>query len=347
MRHAAVGVALLASVAIGHAQAPDPSTYRAAVDAYVKSGDIMRAVGPLQSWSSAEFAAATKAVIAGKNAAELRAAAVFHLEIGVALVGISPGAAAGHFRFGSDLLDHWTAAQPLVKPGAGEAEKIFRAMWFGVAGSAFLAVKDIFRATPFVNKASDIQPRSARARMLAGMIDEFAASLYNPGGAPTLARRGRSQREQAIRLSQAEKDYRQALLLDGNYAPALIRLGRVLHLLNQLKDARAMLERGQTVASDAGTRYVAALFMGALQQAEKDLDGARRSYEQALAIAPTSQPAAVALAHLELMAGRPDRASAVARNLAEASAAGQPWFASHYGGLDLAGLEWLRAQVRQ
>jgi tetratricopeptide (TPR) repeat protein len=323
-----------------------PATYRAAVDAYVKSGDIMLAVGPLQSWSKTEFDAATRAVIAGRNPAELRAAAVVHLEIGVALVGLSPGVAAGHFRYGSELLEQWTAVRPIDGRRAGEAET-FRAMWFGVAGSALLAVKDVFGAAPFVNKATDIQPLSARSRMLAGLVNEVAASLTNPGGAPTLTRRGRSQREQAIRLSQAENDYRQAVRLDANYAPAIIRLGRVLHLLQRLKDARAMLERGRQIARDPATRYAAALFMGALQQDEKNPDGARRSYEEALAIAPTSQPATVALAHLELMAGRPDRASAVARSLAEASALGQPWFASHYGALDLAGLEWLRAQVTQ
>jgi tetratricopeptide (TPR) repeat protein len=349
---AAAAIALVAVLAAG-VQARQPSTpdayliYREAVAAYVQSGDISRAVVPLEKFSKVEFDAATKATMAARNAGQLRAAAVFHLEIGVALAGISLGASAGHFKYGSDLLDRWTAVQPFVGAATGEAEKAFRAMWFGVAGSAFLAVRDIGRARPLVEKVSSIQPRSARTRTLSGMVHELEASLNKPDVAPTLRRRELSRRDQMLRLSSAERDYREALRLDENYAPALVRLGRVLHLLSRVRDARESLERGQRLAKDDGTRYAAALFMGALKQDEQDLEGARQSYEQALALAPTSQTATVALAHLEVMAGRPDRAGAVARRLVDASVAGQPWWASQYGALDLEGLRSLREQVGQ
>jgi tetratricopeptide (TPR) repeat protein len=321
--------------------------YRNAVAGYVKSGDISTAVAPLQQWSRKEFDTAIKATIDGSNASELRAAAVFQLEIGVAVVGLSSDAAAGHFNHGSALLDRWTNTRFLVRPAEGEDEKAIRATWYGVAGSAFAAVKDINRARPLLSKAQSIQPRSARAHALLATLKELQASLLDPEDAPTLSRRERNKRDRGVLLYQAQQEYQRALRYDENYSLALIRLGRVLHLGGDPKEARQTLERGQRLAKDPSTQYLAALFMGELNQAESDVIGARQSFEQAVAIAPTSQPATIALAHLEIMAGRPDRASALAHRLAEASVAGLPWWVYHYRALDIAGLRWLRERIMQ
>jgi hypothetical protein len=129
-----VAVALLVALqaVVSARQAPDTGvyeTYRAAVSAYTKTGDITSAVIPLQYWSPKEFDVATKATIASKNAEALRAAAVFHLEIGVAVVGLSAGAAAGHFKYGSDLLTRWTAARPFFSASGGEEEKTTGMAW--------------------------------------------------------------------------------------------------------------------------------------------------------------------------------------------------------------------------
>lgn len=343
--------ALLAAIVAApplEAQAPGPyEIYRTAVATYVKSGDIGRAVVPLQSWSVTEFDAAVNATIAGRRVDELEAAAIFHLEIGVALVGISPAAAAGHIRYGSDLLDRWTSMQPRLSVAAGGEEKRFRALWFGVAGSAFAAVKDIGRARPILNKALGILPRSARTQTLIGTLKEFEASQFNPEDAPSISYRERFKRERMVRLYQAELDYREALRDDESYALAHIRLGRVLHLSGKLREARVSLERGRTLAREPLAQDLAALFMGALQQDEKDIAGARQSFERAMARAPGSQPAVVALAYLEVMAGRPDRAHALTRGFAEPPATADPWWAFHNGGLDLEGLRSLRARAMQ
>jgi tetratricopeptide (TPR) repeat protein len=206
-------------------------------------------------------------------------------------------------------------------------------------------VKDILRARPLLNRAVSIQPRSARALTLRGALKEREASLYDPEDAPTLRRRETARRERDIRLYQAQLDYEQALRYDDRYALAVIRLGRVQHLSGRSKEAVQTLERGQKMASDLTTQYLAALFIGALREEQQDVDGARRSFEAAVAIAPTSQPAVIALAHLELMGGRPDRANELARTLAKQSMDGQPWWVYHYGSLDVAGLQWLREKV--
>lgn len=339
---------ILTITAAGEAQTPDPyQVYQSAVAAYVKSRDISRAVAPLQQWSGTEFDTAVKATLASGKPGAIEAAAIFQLEIGVALVGVSSAAAAGHIRYGSDLLDRWTATQPALNPAAVEDQKKFRSIWFGVAGSAFAAIKESGRARPLLNKSLGALPRSARAKTLLGTLKEFEASQYNPDDAPTISIRERAHRERLVLLYQAEQEYREALRYDENYALAYIRLGHVLHLANKLTEARTTLERGLKTANEPLTQYLGALFMGALQQEQKDLTGARRSFEQAVTIVPNSQPAVVALAHIEVMAGRPDRAHALARGLAEAQATGEPWWAFHNGGLDVGGLRWLRERALQ
>jgi tetratricopeptide (TPR) repeat protein len=348
IRAFAAGALLAATATPVAGQAPSQTphdVYRAALATYARTGDITHSVLPLQTWSRVEFDAAVKATIASKRADDLETGAILHLEIGVALVGISAPVAAGHIRYGSDLLDRWTATQPALKPAAVDDQKQFRSLWFGVAGSAFAAIKDTNRAGPLLGKALGAVPRSARVQTLMGTLREFDASQFNPEGAPTLARRERVKRERMASLYLAEQDYREALRYDPNYALAHIRLGRVLHLSGKLPDARASLERGRQIATEPLARYLGALFMGALQEDEKDIAGARRSLEQAVAIAPNSQPAVVALAHLEVVAGRPDRAHALARGLAEAPPTALPWWAFHNGGLDLTGLQSLRARA--
>jgi len=339
---------ILTVTAAGESRAQEPyQVYQSAVAAYVKSRDISRAVVPLQKWTGTEFDAAVKATMASGNPNALEAAAVFELEIGVALVGISSGVAAGHIKYGSDLLDRWTAIQPALKPAAVEDQKKFRSIWFGVAGSAFAAIKEVGFARPLLNKSLGALPRSARAKTLLGTLKEFEASQYNPDDAPTIGIRERAHRERLLLLHQAEQEYREALRYDENYALAHIRLGHVLHLAGKLEEARATLERGLKIANERLTQYLGALFMGALQQEEKNVAGARRSFEQAVTLVPNSQPAVVALAYIEVMAGRPDRAHALTRGLAQAQATGEPWWAFHNGGLDVPGLRWLRERAMQ
>jgi tetratricopeptide (TPR) repeat protein len=347
---ATAALMLLAAIltVTGDAQAPDPyQVYRAAVAAYAKTGNITRTATPLQNWSGKEFDAAVKATLAARIPEELEAAAIFHLEIAMALVGMSSGVAAGHINYGAALLDRWTATQPALKSAAVTDQQRFRSIWFGVAGSAFAAIKELGHARPLLNRALNAEPRSARAKTLLGTLKEFEASQYNPDDAATVNLRERTHRERLALLYLAEQEYRAALRYDPNYALAHIRLGHVLHLADKKGEARATLERGLSLANEPLTQYLGALYMGALQQDEKDLAGARRSFERAVTIVPNSQPAIVALAHMEVMAGRPDRAHALARGLAEAQATGEPWWAFHHGGVDVVGLRWLRERVLQ
>ena len=342
---AAILLLVAASATLSHGQAADPAAvYTRAIDFYIKSGDVTQSVLPVQGWKPQQFERAIEALKAAPDARRLRAASVFHLELGVALVGMAFGSAKLHFDMGEDLVDK---LGDIDKTPAGVKEhQAFRAIWLSVAGSTYLAVKDVNRARLKLGAAHNLAPDSAHVTTVWGVLDEVDGSGYNPDDWQTLVQREGNRRERIIRLGRAERAYREALRLDEHYSIAAARLGRILLWNGKLQEARESLDRAVADAKGPYQEYIASLFMGAVQSEQKDVESARKSYEHALSIVPTSQPAVVALAHLELMAGRPDRAQALARAFADSSG-DATWWAYKDGILDLAGLSWLRQRVRQ
>ena len=268
----------------------------------------------------------------------MEATAIFELEIGVALAGLSSSSSHMHIELGADVIDK---GRPLIdRKGDYEA---LRLSWYAVAGSVYVATRDLSRARPLVEKVRDLGPKSSRVLTLVGSYYEADATMLNPDDWQTLGQRDRINRERLLRLVRAEGHYREALRYDEHYPRALIRLGRVLHLTNHLPEAKASLEKGVTEARLPADQYLAAMFMGALQLQQKDIAGARASYERALAIMPASQTVVVALGHLEVVSGRPDRAQLLARRFAETPP--EPWWGYKDGLFDMAGLHALRARV--
>ena len=319
------------------------ATHGKAVDHYVRTGDITGAVVPMRDWKPQDFDRAVDSLAASGHFARMRAAAVMHLDIAVALVGLNSQTAKTHVELGDRLLNRIRGRLDAVMIKQHDA---FRARFLAVAGSAFVAVKDLMVGMPYVREAQNLAPESAPVISVSGIAHEMDAASFNPEDWQTLRQRELSQRERIIRLGRAERAYREALRFDEHYAVASIRLGRVLHLDGKLEEAHRALARGVAAARDSYEAYIGALFMGGLLQDQNDMEGARRSFERALALVPTSQPATVGLAHVELMLGRPARAHQLATQFA-AIPKDDPWWAHKEGALDLPGLIWLREQVRQ
>jgi tetratricopeptide (TPR) repeat protein len=349
IRYAAAGIALLASVAAQAQTSATSATYRSAVMTYIKTGDAVLAVRPLVGWDRKSLDEGVAAALDSADTGLIEAAAVLHLEIGVALAGISTSSSLGHFELGAQLIDSIAPLKPDVRRTlgarlAGEALTL-RATWFGVAGSAFLSVGDIAHARQFLSIALKALPRSPAALTLMGTANEIDGAVYNPDDieSPTLKIRG--SRERTRLLLSAQQLYERALAADPNYALAQIRLGRVQFLLNNLKQAGEWLQKGSAGAEDPVHKYLAAMFTGALLQEQKDLAGAYASFERALTVAPRSQSAIVALAYVELLRGRPDHAQALARSYTGQPDSADGWWAYKNGTLDQSGMRGLRQRV--
>jgi tetratricopeptide (TPR) repeat protein len=331
---------------------PGPTTtesYRAAVAEYLKSGDAAHSSRRLATLTPADLEPAVKAIIARADPRELEAAADLHLEIGIAVAGLSVSGAADYFAQGSRLVTA-ILPPPAIRKGVSaerlEEMTLISSTWHRVAASAFLSINDVARARPLIVRARRIVPQSAALLTLLGTANEIDAGVHNPDLWDSLSSKTRTAHARSSTLLFAEESYKAALESDPTYALAWIRLGRVQFLQDNVKGAATSLERGAALAREPRHQFLAAMFMGALQESRNDLDGARQSYQRALDIVPQSQHAVAALAFVDLMSGRIDRAQRVARAYTSAKL-DDAWWVHKTGVFDLEGLQWLRQHLRQ
>lgn len=221
----------------------------------------------------------------------------------------------------------------------------FTERWFVAAASTLLMVNDPTRATPFIARGLEVTPKSADLRLMSGILDEMSALAIDPDESRSGSERSRLILSRTQALSRAKGRYQKLLADEPPFTRARIRLGRVLFLLDEREAALAELLRAQGEAREPEQRYLAAMFLGALYEESGNLTGARVAYETALAAAPASQAATVALGHLDVIAGRPDRAQALARQLLSKPPVADEWWSYKNGGFEMAALAWLRQQV--
>ena len=348
----ALVLALMAAVSpveASQAAAVNPQAYADAIEDYRNGRPLTEAVTTLQLWARKDFEAAVDRLIAARNISQLEAAAVFELEVGLAVMAVSPDGAQIHYTLGEKMLRSLAPTREELRLDPGRREDVQRlsATWLGVAGSGYLWVTDTRRARPWIHKAQQQAPHSSVLNTLKGAAHEIDAIGLDPDLVYTLTQKARASTQRAYHLALAQDAFRDAVKDDPLNARARIRLGRVFFLFNKIAEAREEIERGQALATKAADRYLAALFLGAVKERQKDLAGAREAYIQAFAIAPRSQTATVALANLDMMMGRPDRAQAFARAFASAPRNDQAWWEYRNGGPDHDGLAWLRARVRK
>jgi tetratricopeptide (TPR) repeat protein len=340
-----VAVALLRS-GVAVAQPLDRDAYDRALTTYVTGGDVTTALIPLQRWSKQDFEQAIDRIISTKDRGRMEEAAVFQLEIGVGIVTLSTISAAEHFDFGTRVLAALTPPPSQRTPQLVNEIQQFQETWFGVAGSAFMAVNEGLQARSWIRRGLRVAPKSPVLSTLEGEALELEAGVYLPIRARavnmTATRRDAERRRLLVAAADA---YRAAVELDPKYALAQVRLGRLLHVMNDTSQATTLLERGLAIATEPAHQYLGSLFLGLIKQEQDDLAGARVLYQRALEIVPRSQTATVALAYLETLSGRPDQAQALARSFAAETSDDRNWWAYKNGGLHEIGLRWLRSRI--
>jgi tetratricopeptide (TPR) repeat protein len=341
----AVSVTTLASQPI-----PSPTAvYRSALAEYLKTGDAARAARQLATLGPEQLELAVKAILFRADPRELEGAADLHLEIGIAAAGLSDSGAAAYFDQGSRLVTA-IVPPPAIRKGVSALRLVEMSLlattWHRVAASAFLSINDVAQARLLIQRALPLAPKSVELLTALGTAGEIDAAVLNPDDWDSLSGKTHTGSERSRRLLLAEKSYQAALDSDPTYPLALIRLGRVQFLQNNLKVARESLERGSALAREPRHQFLAAMFLGALQESRNDLAGASHSYERALSIDPQSQHAVAALVFVDGMLGWNNRAEEVARAHTSASL-DEAWWLHKTGAFDVEGLQWLRQHLRQ
>jgi tetratricopeptide (TPR) repeat protein len=150
-------------------------------------------------------------------------------------------------------------------------------------------------------------------------------------------------------LRNAERHYRQALIVAPTLTEARLRLGRVLSLRDDPEGMKILGQIGES--AEAPYPYLARLFEGDALEQRGEVAEAERRYTAAITLLPTAQSAHMALAHLHHARGARSeaaqdiRSSAAAKDVPDLS---DPWFWYALGtaGRGRGYVEQLRVMIR-
>ncbi len=280
-------VALLALTAIPHAQAPWVTEWLRDYAAG-KHAEVAGRLGSVASMVRLE----ADLEIVSKNwlkqepvDARRRELAAFALEAG--FVQAVQGQAAGK-------LVEWGCRQirRIAKPG--EFEQRWHLAAFAVLGGAI----DPDSLQAHVTHMKFQFPSESRLPLERALASELSA-------ADVYTKRKASADDVAERNAEAAKRYREATASadPGVQAEAWLRLGRVELTRGRLDEAMSALDQAAQKLSDPALKYLALLFRGMTLERLKQADGARKSFEAALALNPGAHSATTALANLLFKSG--------------------------------------------
>ena len=172
-------------------------------------------------------------------------------------------------------------------------------------------------AIPWIDNGAQWFPNDAAILLTRGMIYESLATRQarRPQQIPPVGSRAREAHMAAVaelaeQFRQARSSLERAIAADPALGEARLRLGHVLWRLGKGDEARAVLERLIERGPEATTLHVARMFLGRIHQDAGREEAALREYRAALALQPTSQPAAIALGEALQRAGEPRAARA-------------------------------------
>lgn len=164
----------------------------------------------------------------------------------------------------------------------------------------------LLEAADWVKKGTKAFGASPRLHLVSAAISERLASrVRQPLSRNRPRGMGMDNRARLVRDADARDDLekavtsaRAAIALDPASADAWLRLGRSSWRLGRAEDARRAFETVLTKPASPVTAHLAHLFLGGLDEEAGSFDAAMASYQAAIALAPDSQTARLALSHL-------------------------------------------------
>lgn len=245
-----------------------------------------------------------------RAASTMRAAALLHTERAfAALAADNQGEFRNQFAFAESYIDKLVAA---------DHRSPFAQKWRVLILAFFHEGRMVLAASQFARRAHDAGGDSAEFLLALGVTEEMAWRIHHEEDVDPGMKGD---------LKDAERHYRQALILSPDLVEARVRLGHVLMLRDDAEGMKILAQVGE--GAEVSDRYLANLFEGEALENRGDLAEAERRYAAAVSLIPTAQSAYLALAHVRHARGaRADAAEAI-RSTAQASGAGDisdPWF---------------------
>ena len=197
----------------------------------------------------------------------------------------------------------------------------FRRLWYVAVITAMQRIGRIDRADTLIRKARELFPEDAEVLLLSGIADEMRTTQR-------LVAVDASER--LVALARAETDLRASLAIAPDQVEARLRLGRVLQQQGRIPEARELLT-SVARAEDARQVYLAALFLGRLEDEAGQPAAAAEWYDKAAARIPSGQAARIAASELRHRAGDRRQAIADLQSAIGGRETDDPWWMYFYG----------------
>lgn len=211
-------------------------------------------------------------------------------------------------------------ARPLPKSPVWPVTGEFRRLWYVTVITALEATGQLGSATKYTDQARELFHKDPDVLLLAAIAEEMRASARTEGLADGDRRKS---------LEHAERYLRDAVAANPDRLEAQLRLGRVLYLRHD-PAARDVLLR-VTNAPDARLRYLSALFLGAVCDAQQDALSAQTWYTKAMKEMPNGQAAVLALSEHRYSNGDLKGAAAVLPAAIGDQNVADPWWTYVFG----------------
>lgn len=245
-----------------------------------------------------------------RAAATMRGAAMLHTARAFAALN---GDNVGEFRY--QLLFAQTFVDKLA---SRERRAAFVRTWPLMVLAVLHEGRMVLAATEFGRRVRDPGGDSPELLLALGATEEMAWWIHHEEDADPGVKGD---------LKDAERHYRQAVIIAPTLIEARLRLGRVLALRDDPEGIEILGQIGEPL--EFPFRYLARLFEGDVFERRGDTAEAERRYSEAVSLMPTAQSASMALAHVRHARGARAEAAQSVRLSAEAKDVpdtADPWF---------------------
>jgi tetratricopeptide (TPR) repeat protein len=193
---------------------------------------------------------------------------------------------------------HWKYARCLIdRVSPSPSQDAMARQWY-VATTAYMQGHRLLAyAVENIDGALKLFPSDDRILFYAGVLHEIWAS---PANQDSLLPLGGSVAygSKKSELKKAREFYRKTIKANPDFAEAHMRLGRVLLLLGDIREACAELRKAAPMIEDSQISYYNSLHLGRALESLALLDEARQQYENAAKLYPAAQSPLLALSLL-------------------------------------------------
>ncbi len=298
---------LLIATAIGGAQTHNAAEYPRLIALY-ESGHGAQAVAELDHWTRSEVENAINASRPTLFDDQRIAAAALHTEMANVIVSEDVSRAGFHVSTAGKLLE--TAV-----PHSARAA-LFARRWRYFVVSMYTSANLLNEAAYQLHLGEQEFPREPLLYVAGGAMAERRAQFTIDLRRDRPLSNALRQRTE-IQLQTAVNSYLKALAIDSHVALAHLHIGWIRLFLHDDDRARPELNAAVADARDDRTRYLAHLFLGALEENGNQLRQAAHEYETVVALGPAFQSGYVALSRVEDALGDRARAQALALECAQ------------------------------